>query len=143
MANPLSLGFKSGATPTFGQPLFPTTTTTTARTTATTRIGTNTTANTALGFNTFGQLRDLPYATQVGPDLPLAGPRLEPLDVHVATVVKNSSRLPSRDRIVATVEEGVVVLRGEVATPHERQLVENMLRLSPRVRIRNELTVAP
>jgi hypothetical protein len=144
MANPLSLGFKSGATPTFAQPLYPTTTTTTARTTATGRIGANTTANTALGFNTYGQLRDLPYATQVSPDFPLASSRFEPLQIHAATVVKNSSRLPSRDKIAVGVEGGVVVLRGEVATPRERQLVEDMLRLSPGVRaIRNELNVVP
>lgn len=144
MTNPLSLGFKSGGTPTFAQPLYPTTTTTTTtRTTA--RVGTgNTTANTAIGFNTFGQLRDLPYAPQLGPDIPLVNPQITRLEIEARTVVKNSSRLPSRDRIAVAVEDGVVVLRGQVGTPRERQLAEDMLRLSPGIRaIRNELTIAP
>ena len=38
--------------------------------------------------------------------------------------------------------EGVVVLRGEVSTPSQKQLAANMVRLEPGVRkVRNELTV--
>jgi hypothetical protein len=138
-ADPLSFGLKAGAKGTFGQPLYPTTANT-ARTTATKKAATK--SNTIVGFNTFGQQRDVPYATDLGEDMPVIVREATRLENNLRGVVLRSSALPSKGNVKLAVESGAVVLRGQVATPREKRLVEDMLRLEPGVReVRNELTI--
>lgn len=58
--------------------------------------------------------------------------------------VQKDGRLQTIGAIQVVVEQGVAVLRGAVASPHDRSLAEQLVRLEPGVRqVRNELEVAP
>jgi BON domain len=148
-ANPLYSGLGNTVTPTtgarapggFGQPLFPITTTGGA---ATIRGRTATTASTsaaaAVGFTTMGVRKNAPYATRPTEDLPIVNHTFRPIDLQA--VVDRSSLLKSRKGVSVSVEDGVVVLRGEVASERDRRLAEGIMRLEPGVaEVRNELIV--
>ncbi len=72
-------------------------------------------------------------------------PRLsnEELNATLNGRFERVTRQPALRGVTVELEaEGVVVLRGEVATPSQRQLAANMVRLEPGVKnIRNELTL--
>jgi hypothetical protein len=139
--DPRSLGLKAGAKGTFGQAMYAITST--PATKATPKQGSNA-ANKAAGFNTFGQPRDVPYAVVPGDDLPRPVAESPKLAADLQGHVQRSSLLPSKENIAVTIENDVVVLRGQVGSQREKGLVERMLRLTPGVReLRNELTVGP
>jgi osmotically-inducible protein OsmY len=57
-------------------------------------------------------------------------------------VIARSSRLPSASGIDVSIDQGIVVLRGAVASDKERRVLEAIVRMSPGVReIRNEVRV--
>src|SRR5262249_58643521 len=117
----------------FGHPLSPIPTT--AGTATIGRTGrTATTASTsaaAVGFTTMGVRKNAPYTTLPTEDLPIINHAFRPVDLQA--VVDRSSLLKSRKGVNVTVEDGVVVLRGEVATERERRLAEGIVRLEPGV----------
>jgi hypothetical protein len=142
MVNPLSMGLSMGAKGTFNQPLYAINATqSTARVTGRANTGLNNTKSVA--FNTFGQDRNIPFITDLSRNLPMPNLSVERLQADVQNIIARSSALPSRDTIQATVEGGVVVLRGEASSARECLLAESIIRLSPGVRdVRNEIKVA-
>jgi hypothetical protein len=57
-------------------------------------------------------------------------------------VGRSTTTLRAPAGVAVTMDSGAVVLRGTVATPDEKRLVENMLRLHPGVHdVRNELEI--
>lgn len=144
--NPMSLGvMANGSTGkgTFNQPLYATTTTTGGRTTGGTRTGTASATTSIVGFTTYGMDRTIPYRTELGDGIPIVAPIASALQVELRDIIKRSSRLKSNGNIDISVANGVVYLRGQVATAGERRLAEAMIRLTPGVRqVSNELAVA-
>ncbi|MCI0682513.1 MAG: BON domain-containing protein [Gemmataceae bacterium] len=144
--NPLSLGLMvNGATgkATFNQPTYATTTTT-SNIRGGTRTGTRTaTTSSLVAFTTYGMNRAIPYRTELSSDVPIIAPVASALQAELRDVVKGSTRLTNKDNIDVSVANGIVFLRGQVATAEERRLVEAMIRLTPGARrVSNELTVA-
>jgi osmotically-inducible protein OsmY len=96
------------------------------------------------GASSVGTRRAVSYITEMALDTP--PPPRSPAAVrsNLQAILSSSSRLPSAGNIrVSTTPEGVVVLRGRVATARERRLAESILRLSPGVTVvRNELRVS-
>ena len=82
------------------------------------------------------------YAVQVAfaaPQPPMTGVRSD-----IQAVIDRSTRLPSRANIQVVTEGGTVVLRGMVASEHERAVAELTAKLTPGVlSLRNELAVRP
>jgi len=145
--NPLSMGIMTNGQTgkgTFNQPLYATTTTATTRTRGGTRTGTANAATTSIvGFTTYGMDRTVPYRTELGDSIPIVAPVASALQAELRDVVQRSSTLTSKGNIDVTVANGVVFLRGQVATESERRLAEAMIRLTPGARnVSNELTVA-
>lgn len=144
-ANPMSYGI-SGTTgtagkATFGQPLFAPATTATTKGKTTARTTTNT--SNVTGFNTFGQYRDPPYTTTLGEDVGLVAKAAPALQASLHDAIQRSSFLKSKTSIGVSVEEGRVMLRGQVASERERRLAESIVRLTPGVRdVGNELTIS-
>lgn len=64
---------------------------------------------------------------------PVLGPRNAGLEQTVLGVLSRSSALPSKRGILVAVMGNTVILRGRVPDPHERQLAEAILRLTPGV----------
>ncbi len=77
------------------------------------------------------------------------GFKVQPLDVDQAVAatlrqVQNAGKIQTLGALDVSVKKGVAVLRGTVATPHDRLLAEQLVRLEPGVRqVRNELKIAP
>jgi hypothetical protein len=145
-ANPFSLGIAStgGGTPkaSFGQPLYATATTTARSSQNTSRLN-SATGNAAVGFTTYGTYRDPPYSTDIHEDIAVVAKGSQALQAELRGVIARSSVLKSKTGITVAVEQGRVMLRGEVASERERRLVESIVRLTPGVRdVGNELTVA-
>jgi hypothetical protein len=146
-ANPMYSGLGTVVTPTtgsrapggFGQPLF--TITTQGGTATITGARTTTTSTTSgIGFTTIGVRKNAPYVSQPTEELPLVAHVYRPVDLQA--VVDRSSMLKSRKGVTVSIEDGVVVLRGEVASDRDRRLAEGILRLEPGVaEVRNELIV--
>lgn len=62
----------------------------------------------------------------------------------LATRLEQSSWLQTHSPMEVSIESGTAILRGVVATDHDRRLAERMARLQPGVRqVENQLTVAP
>ena len=67
---------------------------------------------------------------------------LSNVEADVRSALRTSSRVESKDNIRVAMDGAVVVLRGTVADPDERTVVEDMVRLTPGVNdVRNELAV--
>lgn len=80
------------------------------------------------------------YTTAIGFKYNPTTPTQRQLDLQA--VLARSSTLASRN-INVDVDGNVVILRGQVTDPADRRLAENLLRLTPGVRVvRNEVTVA-
>lgn len=99
------------------------------------------------GMNRQGQGQDQDSRRSIRPQQKVAFevPKVsnETLNTTLNTRFERITRQPAlRSVTVDLDDEGVVVLRGEVATPAQKQLAANMVRLEPGVRkVRNELTV--
>jgi hypothetical protein len=73
---------------------------------------------------------------------PTAAPTATTIRTDLQQIIQSSTRLPSRANISVLSNGTGVVLRGTVATEHERLLAEALVRLTPGVRdIANELEV--
>jgi len=76
-------------------------------------------------------------------------PRLSPTQLAVkssnlATQLEKSSWLKTQSPVEVSIESGTAILRGVVATDHDRRLAERMARLQPGIRqVENQLTVTP
>jgi hypothetical protein len=121
--------------------------------------GAGTAATTANGFNTIGIRRTPQYYTTVDNEWPVIRPTTSPsllpppvspgqFQATLQSAITQSAALPSRKDINVSVasinDQPIVVLRGTVATPEERKLAEDLLRLTPGVRVvRNEIQVQP
>jgi len=99
-----------------------------------------------------GVRRNLPYAAEVNFEGNLAtmdgsgmaAAASAKLTSDLNSVIARSSRLPSASGINVSMDQGVVVLKGAVASDRERRVLEAMVRMSPGVReIRNEVRVGP
>jgi len=94
-----------------------------------------------------GIRRNLPYAAEVnfeGSQAQMDGPGMAAakLTNDLNSVIARSSRLPSASGIDVSIDQGIVVLKGAVASDKERRVLEAMVRMSPGVReIRNEVRV--
>jgi len=65
------------------------------------------------------------------------------VQTNLRNILNRSTSLSNPGGIDVVMEEGVVIIRGRVASEDEARLAENMLRLSPGVReLRNELVVS-
>jgi hypothetical protein len=164
--NPLAIGVpttsSTGATYlrafpeqlTFGSPLYGTASLTTPVTT-TPRTTTNpyqtsniygsavtTTASAYGGASSAGVRRAPPYiAVPVFDRSPR--PTAAAVQTNLQDIISRSTRLPSRNGINVSLENGFVVLRGRVRDERERRLAETVLRLSPGVyQVKNELIPA-
>ena len=110
--------------------------------------GAGTTSTTANGFNTIGVRRTPQYMTIVANSmLPPPAPAGQ-LQASLKATLSQSSQLPSGKNLNVAVEsfnnQPVVVLQGTVATEEERRLAENLLRLTPGVRlVKNNIQVQP
>lgn len=102
--------------------------------------------------NSSGIRRNLPYAAEVNFEGNLARSESEQsaliamaekrLVDEVASVVARSSRLPSASGVVVSMDQGFLVLRGNVGSEKERRVLEAMVRMTPGVReIRNEVRI--
>lgn len=132
----------------FGQPLYGKTTANAGAagfgTAGTAGLGTTGTAagGAGTGFTTVGVRRAPQYTTGLSEDLPTIAHPPARLRQDVQAVVARSAAVRSRDTVAVEVAGGTVVLRGQVASPRERRLVEAMIRLTPGVRdVQNELQV--
>ncbi|MGO8751275.1 MAG: BON domain-containing protein [Thermoguttaceae bacterium] len=64
--------------------------------------------------------------------------------VQAAQIINQSGRIHGLSPITVSLEDGIVVLRGQVATENDRALAEMLVRMEPSVgEVRDELTVAP
>jgi hypothetical protein len=71
-------------------------------------------------------------------------PPMTAMRTDIQAVIDRSPRLPSRGNIQVVSDGGTVVLRGTVASEHERAVAELTAKLTPGVvSIRNELAVRP
>jgi len=62
----------------------------------------------------------------------------------LASRLENLPHIQNRSSMEVTIEEGTAVLRGQVATEHDRMLAGRLAMLEPGIRqVRNELTIAP
>jgi len=102
--------------------------------------------------NSSGIRRNLPYAAEVNFEGNLARSETDQaalvamaerrLVEEVASVVSRSSRLPSASGVNVSMDQGFLVLRGNVGSEKERRVLEAMVRMTPGVReIRNEVRV--
>jgi hypothetical protein len=91
------------------------------------------------GASTAGTRRAPPYiAVPVFDRAPK--PSAAAIQTNLQDVINRSTRLPSRNGINVSLENGFVVLRGRVRDERERRLAETVLRLSPGVyQVKNEL----
>ncbi|MFH1264503.1 MAG: BON domain-containing protein [Planctomycetota bacterium] len=63
---------------------------------------------------------------------------------NLATQLEKSSWLQTQSPVEVSIESGTAILRGVVATDHDRRLAERMARLQPGIRqVENQLTVTP
>jgi osmotically-inducible protein OsmY len=76
-------------------------------------------------------------AVSFGPSQPGPSPAED-----IATVLQRTRRISRQSSIRVIVQNETAILRGEVATVHERDLAENLARLEPGVwDVKNELVV--
>jgi osmotically-inducible protein OsmY len=69
-------------------------------------------------------------------------PAVGPADT-VAELIRRNDRIQRLSPITVTLEDDTAILRGRVATEHDRQLVELLTRFEPGIwQVKNELTVA-
>jgi hypothetical protein len=121
----------------FGQPIY-----TIASGAATVGAASASTTTGGSGFNTMGVRRNPPYATALSPDMPLVQHQPAQVRAELVRSLNGASFLKDKN-IEVTVEGGLVILKGQVASERERRLAEGVVRLTPGVReVRNEL-VAP
>jgi len=84
----------------------------------------------------------LAVAVELGFEPPAASAP-EVLSDALTTKIGQSKRIQTVEPIQVSFVDGTAVLRGVVATPHDRELAEQWMLLEPGVRaVRNELTVA-
>jgi hypothetical protein len=123
----------------FGLPTFATTTTTSNR--ATTGAST-TTINTG-GFSTLNMLKNHPYATVLGKNVPIVNLPPVQLQSELLNSLQQSTFLTNKAGVLLKVDGSTVYLKGQVANEDERRIVEGFVRMTPGVRnVVNEL-VAP
>lgn len=102
--------------------------------------------------NSSGIRRNLPYTAEVNFDGNLVQSEGEQAAVaalaerrmvaEVVSVLGRSSRLPSASGVVVSMDQGFLVLRGNVGSEKDRRVLEAMVRMTPGVReIRNEVRV--
>jgi hypothetical protein len=78
-----------------------------------------------------------PVAVSFGPSEPAPSPAED-----VSTVLQRTRRISRQSSIRVIVQDDTAILRGEVATVHERELAENLARLEPGIwGVKNELVV--
>ena len=84
---------------------------------------------------------------QFSPDIEVfsvAPPATAQLGSALATRIEISSRIQTRSPVDVSIGSGTAILRGVVATEHDRVLAEWLARLEPGIRrVDNQLTVAP
>jgi len=136
--SPLKLGTTNAkGTATFGQPMYATVTTTTAGGAGARGAG-------GIGGTSGATTANAPPRFLLTLDLGNpAPPPIGRASVNVQNLVENSSLLSTNKNIQVNLDQGTVVLRGNVATERERRLAEGAVRLNGASLVRNELRVAP
>lgn len=98
------------------------------------------------GFNQQGQAQDSRRSIRPQQKVSFDVPTIpyEELNTTLNSRFDRVTRQPALRGVTVDLDaDGVVVLRGEVATPSQKQLAANMVRLEPGVKkVRNELTLA-
>ncbi|HMC90516.1 MAG TPA: BON domain-containing protein [Gemmataceae bacterium] len=146
--NPLTPGtLNVSRTATFGQPIYATVTTTNASGGARGGAGAGSSSS-AGGYMTNTQAPRYGISMEALPVAP--GPRPATFGVssrarqEVQGVLTRSSALSGNGNITVAVDNGMLVLRGNVSSEHERQLAEGLALMTPGVNtLRNELRVSP
>lgn len=97
------------------------------------------------GFNQQGQDQDSRRSIRPQQKVSFDVPKIpyEELNTTLNSRFERVTRQPALRGVTVDLDaDGVVVLRGEVATPSQKQLAANMVRLEPGVKkVRNELTI--
>jgi hypothetical protein len=95
-----------------------------------------------VGFSTGALPHPASFVTTLDAPAPPDPATAAKLVAEAQQVVARSSALPSKNAIRVTSQDGMIVLRGEVADQRERRLAEGLVRLTPGVHdVRNELVV--
>jgi hypothetical protein len=107
--------------------------------------GSGGTASTNQGQQSFassaGQMRTIPYATELGFQPTVAAP--EVVGQQVQSMLNTSSRVGSNG-VQAVAQGDTVVLRGQAGTDRDRAVMAAMTSLTPGVRgVQNDITVLP
>jgi hypothetical protein len=145
--SPLSLGLPSIYTNTFGPPTkypggfakglylnAPTTNNSSAA---------STTTNAGTGFSTQPTPRNPAYYTVLASDIPTKIYAPSKLNADLNAMFAKSTHFKDPQAIQVQVVDGIVLLRGQVASERERDRAEGLLRLTPGVRgVQNELQIA-
>ncbi len=124
----------------FGQPAYAVATTTTSGTTG---LGSSTSINNQ-GFNTLNYPKAPHYTTVLSAKLPVV--RLAPIQLQseLLASLERSDFLKDKRNIAIAVNGSTVFLKGQVADPDERRVVEGFVRMTPGVRdVVNELVAPP
>jgi hypothetical protein len=134
-----NLGPPTKYTGTMGKGLYITTVTTSNSTTA------STTTNAGVGFSTQPTPRAPAYYTVLGEGLTPKAYSADKVSAELTEKFANSSYFKKGDAIqVQVASNGVVLLRGQVATESERIRAEGMIRITRGVNdVQNELQVVP
>jgi hypothetical protein len=124
---------------TFGQPLYGTATTTTGQAAGTGGLGT--TANQGAGFTTLGRSRAPAYYTALSADFPMPQRSPGKLQNELQGILQRT--LKAQPIQVRVSDDGRVILRGEVASPRDRERAESQVRITPGVEdVVNEIVVS-
>jgi len=130
----------TGTSSAFGAPVLTTTTTNVTTAKGANNANANKTNN---GFANTQLNRTPRYIATLSPDLALPPRPVPQVQSDLQNVIARSTALKNKGTINVMVEGNTVVLVGQVASPHDRSLVENMLRLDLRGRnLDNRLLVA-
>jgi hypothetical protein len=101
-------------------------------------------ATQATGFSTLGIPRSPQYTTVLSEDVPFVFHSSDALYADVRSVLDQASFLANRGNVQVTVQNGIVMLTGQVASAKEFRMVEAQVRFTPGVRgVLNELKIAP
>ena len=113
-------------------------------TTTSTAPSSSNTVPTTNGWNTYGVFRNPPYATVLSSEMPRVVHDTGVLQPELRSTIDRSSFITSQGTVQLKVNDGVVVLDGQVASEKEFRIIEGMMRTTPGVRgVVNELRIVP
>jgi hypothetical protein len=154
--NPSTYNATSPRTPTFGQPLYNTTSssntggrgnttgrtgTTGANTTGTGTIRSGSTGSTSGSFTSANAFRAnaAGYTTQIKFAVP-AGLTASAVQADLMQAIANATEIPSRKGVTVVMDGDMAILRGKVDTGEERRILESLVSMSQGVnKVRNEI----